>query len=51
MAVVVRGVVHSRDMGKANAADDESAEQKRGEGREYSRRRQRGVDAASGFGR
>jgi len=51
MAVVVRGVMHGRDIGKTDAADNESAEQKRGEGRDNARKRQRGKGAASGFGR
>jgi len=51
MAVVMRGVVHGRDIGKADAADYESAQQKRGEGRDNARKRQRGKRAVSGIGR
>ncbi len=50
MPVIVRGIMHGSDVGKTDAADDESAKQKRGEDRDDARKGDgRGLGAASGF--
>ena len=51
MAIVVRGVMHRLDVGEAHAADDENAEQRRGENRNGARQRKRGDTRAGWFGR
>ncbi len=49
MAIVVGGVMHRLDVGEAHAADDENAEQRRGEDRHGARQVERGDGALAGL--